>query len=60
MAKQVRKWLNELGLKTLFIESGSPWEIGNIVSFNSNMRDELLNREIFFTLEEAQVLIEMW
>lgn len=59
-AKQVRKWLNELGVKTLFIEPGSPWENGYIESFNSKLRDELLNREIFYTLEEAKILIEMW
>lgn len=59
-ANHVRKWLNELGVKTLFIEPGSPWENGYIESFNSKMRDELLNREIFYTLKEAEVLIEMW
>jgi putative transposase len=46
--------------KRLFIEPGSPWENGYIESFNSKMRDELRNREIFYTLKEAQVLIEMW
>jgi len=59
-AKAVRKWLNRLGVKTLFIEPGSPWENGYIESFNGKMRDELLNREIFTTLEEAKVLIEQW
>jgi putative transposase len=59
-AKAVRKWLNKLGVKTLFIEPGSPWENGYIESFNGKMRDELLNREIFTTLEEAKVLIEQW
>ena len=59
-AKQVRKWLNELGVKTLFIEPGSPWENGYIESFNGKLRDELLNREIFYTLEEAKILIEKW
>ncbi len=59
-AKQIRKWLNELGAQTLFIEPGSPWENGYVESFNGKMRDELLNREIFYTLEEAQVLIEGW
>jgi transposase InsO family protein len=59
-AKQVRKWLNELGVKALFIEPGSPWENGYIESFNGNLRDELLNREIFYTLEEAIILIEIW
>lgn len=59
-AKHVRKWLNQLGVKTLFIELGSPWENGYIESFNGKFRDELLNREIFYTLEEAKILIEMW
>ena len=59
-AKAVRRWLNCLGVKTLFIEPGSPWENGYIESFNGKMRDELLNREIFTTLTEAKVLIEQW
>ena len=59
-AKMVRKWLNRLGVKTLFIDPGSPWENGYIESFNGKLRDELLNREIFTTLEEAKVLIEQW
>jgi putative transposase len=59
-ARTVRKWLSRLGVKTLFIEKGSPWENGYIESFNGKMRDELLNREIFTTLREAQVLIEEW
>ncbi len=59
-ARAVRKWLNRLGVKNLFIERGSPWENGYIESFNGKLRDELLNREIFTTLEEARVLIEQW
>ena len=59
-AKAVRKWLSRLGVKTLFIERGSPWENGYIESFNGKMRDELLNREVFTTLGEAKVLIEQW
>jgi len=59
-AKAIRKWLNQLGVKTLFIERGSPWENGYLESFNGKLRDELLKREIFTTLEEALVLIEMW
>ena len=59
-AKAVRKWLNHLEVKTLFIEPGSPWENGYIESFNGKLRDELLNREIFTTLEEAKVLIGQW
>ena len=59
-AKAVRKWLSRLGVRTLFIERGSPWENGYIESFNGKMRDELLKREVFATLKEAQVLIEGW
>jgi len=55
-----RKWLDRLSVKTLFIEPGSPWENGYIESFNGKMRDELLDREIFTTIEEAKVLIEQW
>ena len=47
-------------MKTLFIEPGSPWENGYIESFNGKLRDELLNGEIFYTVNEAQVLVEMW
>jgi putative transposase len=57
---RIRRWLSELGTRTLFIEPGSPWENGYIESFNGKLRDELLNREIFYTLQEAQVLIERW
>jgi len=59
-AKAVRRWLSRLGVKTLFIEPGSPWENGYIESFNGKLRDELLNREIFATLTEARVFIERW
>jgi len=60
VAKVVREWLHRLGVETLFIEPGSPWENGYIESFNGKLRDELLNGEIFYTLHEARVLIEMW
>jgi putative transposase len=59
-AKVVRHWLKRLGVQTLFIEPGSPWENGYIESFNGKLRNELLNGEIFYTLREAQVLIEEW
>ena len=59
-ARAVRRWLGKLGVKTLFIEPGSPWENGYIESFNGKMRDELLNREVFTTLTEAEVLIKQW
>jgi putative transposase len=59
-AKAVRNWLGRIGVKTLFIEPGSPWENGYNESFNGKLRDEVLNREIFYTLKEAQVIIERW
>jgi transposase InsO family protein len=59
-AKAVRSWLNRLGVRTLFIEPGSPWENGYVESFQGKLRDELLNGEIFTTLLEAKVLIEDW
>lgn len=59
-AKAVRNWLRRVGVKTLYIEPGSPWENGYIESFNGKLRDELLNGEIFYTLREAKVLIERW
>ena len=59
-AHRVRDWLQNVGVETLFIEPGSPWENGFIESFNGKLRDELLNREIFDTLLEAKVLIERW
>ena len=59
-AKAVRAWLARIKVETLFIEPGSPWENGFNESFNGKLRDELLNGEIFYTLKEAQVLIERW
>ena len=56
----VREWLEALGVRTLYIEPGSPWENGYIESFNGKLRDELLNVEIFDTLREAKVLAERW
>ncbi len=47
-------------MQTLFIEPGSPWENGYVESFNGKLRDELVDREIFYTLTEAQILIERW
>ncbi len=59
-ARVIRAWLSRLGVKTLFIERGSPWENGYIESFNGKLRDELLNREVFATLTEAKILIQGW
>ena len=60
LAKRLRQWLARLGTKTVYITPGSPWENGYCESFNGKLRDELLNGEIFYTLREAQVLIEQW
>ena len=59
-ARLVRNWLERVGVKTLFIEPGSPWENGYVESLNGKFRDEFLNGEIFYTLQEAKVLIEQW
>jgi len=59
-AKSIREWLEHLKVQTLFIEPGCPWENGYVESFNGKLRDELLNREIFYTLTEAEVLLERW
>ncbi len=60
IAKAVREWIVAVGAKTAFIEPGSPWENGYCESFNSKLRDELLNGEIFYSLKEAKVVIERW
>ena len=60
IAIAVQKWLGQVGVKTLYIAPGSPWENGYNESFNGSLRDELLNGEIFYSLAEAQVLIEAW
>jgi len=57
---KLREWLDKLGTKTLHIAPGSPWENGYCESFNGKLRDELLNGELFYTLRDAQVLIEPW
>ena len=60
VAEAVRKWIATVGARTAYIEPGSPWENGYIESFNARLRDELLNGEIFYSLKEAQVVIEQW
>ncbi len=59
-ATAVREWLMKVGTRTLYIEPGSPWENGYVESFNGKLRDELLNGEIFYSVKEAQVVIESW
>ncbi len=60
IALTLRKWIADVGTQTAYIEPGSPWENGYRESFNSKLRDELLNGEIFYSLGEAEVLIEAW
>jgi putative transposase len=60
IAKVLREWLSGLGTKSLYIEPGSPWENGYCESFNGKLRDECLNGEIFYSLKEAQTVIESW
>ncbi len=60
VAKAVQDWIAAVGAKTAYIERGSPWENGYIESFNARLRDKLLNGEIFYTLREAQIVIESW
>jgi transposase InsO family protein len=52
--------LGHVGTGTLYIEPGSPWENGYCESFNGKLRDECLNGEIFYSLKEAQIVIEKW
>ena len=59
-ARAVREWLGRVGARTLYIEPGSPWENGYIESFNGKLRDELLDREVFYTLLEVRVLTERY
>ena len=60
IAKALRDWIAAVGAKTAYIMPGSPWENGYCESFNSKLRDELLNGEIFYTLKEAKIIIERW
>jgi putative transposase len=60
IAKALRDWIVAVGAKTAYILPGSPWENGYCESFNSKLRDELLNGEIFYTLKEARIVIESW
>jgi transposase InsO family protein len=60
VAKDLRKWLAGTGARTAYIEPGSPWENGYCESFNSKLRDEFLNGEIFYSMKEIRVLAERW
>jgi len=60
VAKDLRKWLAASGAKTAYIEPGSPWENGHCESFNSKLRDEFLNGEIFYSMKDLRILAERW
>ena len=60
IAKAVQDWIRAAGASTAYIERGSPWENGFVESFNARLRDELLDGEIFYTVREAQIVIESW
>ena len=60
IAEIVRNWIAAVEAKTTYIDPGSPWENGYCESFNARLRDELLNGEVFYTLKEAQIIIEQW
>jgi transposase InsO family protein len=60
VAKAVQAWIGGVGARTAYIAPGSPWENGYVESFNARLRDELLNGEIFYSLREAEVVIESW
>jgi len=60
IAKAVQDWIMAVGARTAYIAPGSPWENGYVESFNARLRDELLNGEIFYSLREAQIVIESW
>jgi transposase InsO family protein len=60
VAQAVRGWIKAVGAKTAYIEPDSPWENGYCESCNARFRDELLNGKVFYTLKEAQIIIEQW
>ncbi len=60
IAQAVNHWLAKNGIKPLFIEPGKPWQNGKCESFNGKLRDELLSREWFSSVKEAQVMVEDW
>jgi putative transposase len=60
IADAIKRWLGQRGVDTLYIERGSPWENGYIESFNGKLRDEVLNREVFYCVKEAKVIVEQW
>ena len=60
IAGEVQQWLGQMGIGTIYIEPGSPWQNGHVESFHNRLRDECLNQEIFLSVTEARVVIEEW
>ena len=60
IARDVQDWLREMGIATIYIEPGSPWQNGHVESFHNRLRDECLNQELFLSVAEARVVIEEW
>jgi len=60
VSNAVKRWLKRSGVETLYIAPGSPWENGYIESFNSRLRDELLNRELFLSVDELRYVADRW
>ena len=60
IAQALRDWIAAVGAKTAYIEPGSPWENGYCESLNARFRNELLDGEVFYSIREAQILIERW
>ena len=60
IAGEVQQWLRDMGIGTIYIEPGSPWQNGYVESFHNRLRDECLNQEIFLSVTEARVVIEEW
>ena len=60
IARDVQDWLRGMGIATIYIEPGSPWQNGHVESFHNRLRDECLNQELFLSVAEARVVIEEW
>ncbi len=60
VAKEVRRWLKQAGVNTAYIDPGAPWQNGHVESFHASLRSELLDRELFFDLQEVQAMAEDW
>lgn len=60
VAKDIKRWLDQAQVRTLYIQKASPWENGYVESFNGKLRDELLNRELFLGLDEAWCVLDSW